>query len=213
MSIVKLHTLHQIIENVDFQRVWCGVDFLFPSTLFPFNSTPLHQFQIPQFLTTPWLPATPKFGSPNPNIHTKTNSTYQTSRFSPKCQKVGCLNSAKKRPFYNVRLLKHTSLDLKTAYIRLLWCRHHHQTLDLKLKKLHISTAFSFSGADYTAQFPTTGSSIAVANLRKMIHRALILDLCPRTMYWGNLAESFAKLIPKLFGLAAIVRKTFPQLG
>ena len=36
MSIVKLHTLHQIIENVDFQRVWGGVDFLFSVYIFPF---------------------------------------------------------------------------------------------------------------------------------------------------------------------------------
>lgn len=71
MSIVKLHTLHQIIENVDFQRVWGGVDFLFSVYIFPFWLYTLHQFQIPQFLTTPWLPATPKFGSPNPNIPTK----------------------------------------------------------------------------------------------------------------------------------------------
>lgn len=71
MSIVKLHTLHQIIENVDFQRVWGGVDFFFPYTLLPFNSTPLHQTQTHQFLTTPWLPTNPNFGSQNPIIQTK----------------------------------------------------------------------------------------------------------------------------------------------
>jgi hypothetical protein len=64
----------------------------------------------------------PQVWVPKPkHPHKKPTPPTKHRVFRQNVKKVGCLNSAKKRPFYNVRLPKHTSLDLKTAHIRLIW--------------------------------------------------------------------------------------------
>jgi hypothetical protein len=172
--------------------------------------------------------------------HKKPTPPTKHRVFRQNVKKVGCLNSAKKRPFYNVRLPKHTSLDSKTPHIRLIWwwsppppplgppSKSHKKAAH----KCSLHTIWSSTTTTKTRHFfslwtpyrrgesrqnrdtfQPTDSSIACENLRKMTHRALTLDLGPRTMYWGNLADSLAKLTPKFLGFTAIVRNTFPQLG
>ena len=65
----------------------------------------------------------PQHWVPEPN-HPNKKSTPPTKHrvFRQNVEKVGCLNTHEKRPFYNVRPPKHTSLDSKTAHIRLISC-------------------------------------------------------------------------------------------